>query len=137
MDWVLDLNTTAGRASAYDCMLMTYWVTMRMVGHSSVVREGKGDRDAEPVHFWKEHNSECYTMHQKIDIIVATLGFSFHSVDRRALECAQARARDSMSGPMDAGVPVGVQNVAAPQHASMASCPSVSPRWGTSPPGHV
>ena len=52
-DWVLDPGNTAGRAFAYDRMLMTYWVTMRMVGHSSVVREAKGDGDPEPIHFWK------------------------------------------------------------------------------------
>ena len=50
-NWVMDPSNNAGRASTYDHMLMTYWVTMRMVGHSSVVREAKGDGDTEPVHF--------------------------------------------------------------------------------------
>ena len=105
-DRVLDPGNTARRASTYVCILMTYWVTMQMVGHSSVVHEAKRYGDAEPVHFWKEHKSECHTMHQKIDIIAAKLGFLFHPVDRRVLECARPRARDIRSRPVDAGVPV-------------------------------
>ena len=56
--WVLELGTTAGRASAYDYMLMIYWVTK-----SSVARESKCEGDEEPVKFWKEHYSECHPMH--------------------------------------------------------------------------
>ena len=81
-DWVLDLGNTTGRTSTYDHILMTYWVTMCMVGHSTVMQKAKGEGDVELVPFWKEHNSECHTMHQKIDILAARLGFPFHPVDR-------------------------------------------------------
>ena len=46
VDWVLDPGNTAGRASAYDHMLMTYWVTLRMVGHSLAMQEAKVEGDA-------------------------------------------------------------------------------------------
>ena len=62
-DWVLDPGTMVGRASSYDHFLMLYWVTMRLVGHSSMVRESKCEGDEEPVKFWKEHYSECHPMH--------------------------------------------------------------------------
>ena len=81
-EWVLDPGNTVGRASAYDHMLMNYWVTICMVGHSSAMQEAKREADTEPVPFWKDHNSECHTMHQKIDILAARLGFPFHLVDR-------------------------------------------------------
>ena len=77
-DWVLDPGTTIGKASAYDCLLMIYWVTMRLVGRSSVAREAKCEGDEESVKVWKEHNSECHLMHQKIDVIVAKLGCPFY-----------------------------------------------------------
>ena len=51
---------------------------MRLVGHSSVVREAKCEGDEELVEVWKEHNSECHLMHQKIDVIVAKLGCPFY-----------------------------------------------------------
>ena len=80
--WVLDLGNTAGRASAYDRMFMTYWVTVRLVGHSAAMREAKQAGYLEPVPFWKEHNVECHTMHHKLDVLAARLGFPFHLVDR-------------------------------------------------------
>ena len=50
-EWVLDPGNTASRALAYDCMLMTYWVTVRLVGHSAAMQEAKRDGDSEPVPF--------------------------------------------------------------------------------------
>ena len=50
-EWVLNLGNTAGHTSAYDRMLITYWLTMRLMGHSSVVHEVKGEGDVETVHF--------------------------------------------------------------------------------------
>ena len=82
VDWVLDLGTTVGKALAYDCLLMIYWVTMRLVGHSSVAREAKCEGDEEPVKVWKEHNNECHLMHQKIDFIAAKLGIPFYPAGR-------------------------------------------------------
>ena len=34
-DWVLDPGTMESRASTYDHLLMIYWVTTHLVGHSS------------------------------------------------------------------------------------------------------
>ena len=46
VDWVLDPGNTVGHASTYDHMLMTYWVTMSMVGHSLAMQEAKVEGDA-------------------------------------------------------------------------------------------
>ena len=78
------------------------------------MQEAKRDGDTEPVPFWKEHNSECHTMHQKIDIIAAKLGFPFHLVDGRALECTWPWEKESWSRPMCVGVSVGVHNEFSP-----------------------
>ena len=48
-DWILNLGSTVGRASAYDHLLMLYWVNMCLVGHSSIAREAKYEGDVEPV----------------------------------------------------------------------------------------
>ena len=48
-NWVLDLGTMVGRASAYDHLLMIYWVNMCLVGHSSVMKEAKCEGDEELV----------------------------------------------------------------------------------------
>ena len=37
-EWVLDLGTTAGRASSYDQMMMVYWVMKNLMAH--VTMEG-------------------------------------------------------------------------------------------------
>ena len=87
--------------------------------------------------FWKEHNSECHTMHQKIDILAATLGFPFHPVDQWALEYVQPQARDNRSDPVEAGVPVGFLNTAVPLQAITGSSPSMAPPWEYSPPGRI
>ena len=89
VEWVLDPGNTAGRASTYDRMLMIYLVIIRLVGHSAAMREEKQAGDLEPVPFWKEHNVECHTMHHKLDVLVARLGFPFHLVDHRAMEIAR------------------------------------------------
>ena len=34
-NWVLDPGTMESRASTYDHLLMIYWVTTHLVGHSS------------------------------------------------------------------------------------------------------
>ena len=47
-DWVVDLGTTTGRESAYDHMLMIYWVNMNLLSHSLVSREAKHEGDEEP-----------------------------------------------------------------------------------------
>ena len=36
VDWILDPVSTAGRATAYDHLLMQYWVNMKLVGHSYI-----------------------------------------------------------------------------------------------------
>ena len=51
VEWVLDPGNTAGRASAYDRMLLTYWVTIRLVRHSATLREAKQEGDEEPIPF--------------------------------------------------------------------------------------
>ena len=48
---VLNPENTTGRASSYDHMLMTYWVTMCLVGHSSAMQESKREGDTEVVPF--------------------------------------------------------------------------------------
>ena len=55
-DWVLDPGSTAGRAAAYDHLLMQYWVNMKMVGHSYMEREAKMVGDEEPMREWKQYN---------------------------------------------------------------------------------
>ena len=40
-EWVLDPRTTTGRMATYDCLLMQYWVNMKIVGHSYMEREAK------------------------------------------------------------------------------------------------
>ena len=112
-------------------------MTVHLVGHSSVMQEAKREGDTELMPFWKEHNNECHTMHQKIDILAARLGFPFHPVDRRALEFARPRARDNRSGPAEVGVLVSSLNTAGSQQAVVALPTSVAPRWGPSPPGRV
>ena len=62
-DWVLDPGSTAGRTTAYDCLLMQYWVNMKIVGHSYTEREAKMAGDEEPVREWKQHNGECHLIH--------------------------------------------------------------------------
>ena len=63
VDWVLDPGSTVGRAAAYDCLLMQYWVNMKMVGHSYIEHEAKQEGDEEPVKAWKSHNDECHLIH--------------------------------------------------------------------------
>ena len=48
-DWVLDPDTTMGRATAYDRLLMQYWFNMKMVGHSYMEHEAKQVGDEEPI----------------------------------------------------------------------------------------
>ena len=67
--WVVDLGTTVGRALAYDCLLMIYWVNMNLVGHSSVSMEAKHEGDEDSVKAWKKHNGDCHLMHRKIDVM--------------------------------------------------------------------
>ena len=62
-DWVLDPGSTAGHAAAYDCLLMQYWVNMKLVGHSYMEREATMARDEEPVREWKYHYGECRLIH--------------------------------------------------------------------------
>ena len=50
-EWVLDPGNMVGRASVYDCMIMTYWVMVLLVGHSSAMQEAKRDGDMELVPF--------------------------------------------------------------------------------------
>ena len=50
-EWILDPGNTAGHASAYDCMLMMYWVTDYLVGNSTAMQEAKRDDDSEPMPF--------------------------------------------------------------------------------------
>ena len=112
------------------------------------MQEAKRDGDMKQVPFWKEHNSEYHTMHQKIDILAAQLGFPFHLVDRRALEFAWPRVRDNRGGLAKDGGPVSFPNMVGSQQA-MAACTTGSqqvvaafslaivPRWGPSPPSRV
>ena len=77
-DWVVDLGTTASRESAYDHMLMIYWVNMNLVSHSLVSREAKREGDEETTRAWKEHNDDCHLMHRKIDVMAAHMGIPFY-----------------------------------------------------------
>ena len=63
------------------------------MGYSSVVREAKCEGDEELVKVWKEHNSECHLMHQKIDVIAAKLGIPFYPVGRRQRSMLDHRRR--------------------------------------------
>ena len=76
-DWVFDPRNTAGRASAYDHMLMTYWVTMHMVGHSSAMKEAKGEGDAKLVPFWKEHKVSGTLCTRKLTSLQPSWDFLF------------------------------------------------------------
>ena len=91
-DWVLDPGSTAGRAAAYDRLLMQYWVNMKLVGHSFMEREAKSTGDEEPVRAWKLHNGECHLIHQKIDILASRLGVSFYAAGKAPGERARPRA---------------------------------------------
>ena len=62
-DWVLETGSTAGRAAAYDCLLMQYWVNMKLVGHSYIEWEAKMVGDKDLVREWKHHNGECHLIH--------------------------------------------------------------------------
>ena len=147
-DWVLDLGNTTGRASAYDRMLMMYWVTVHLVEHSTAIHEAKRDGDSKPVPFWKEHNSECHTMHQKLDVLAAHLGFPFYPVDRRAMEIARPWERTIRSDMTDEGGPVEARNTAGPlnstsalvsgsQHPDAGSPSAAIPRWSSLPSGRI
>ena len=101
--WVSDPGSTAGRALAYDRMVMIYWVLMNLVSQvnlkSMAIIEGKmavmlakkeGDEDL--VKSWKEHNEECKNildevealsmdcrlMHRKVDQIASCLGIALY-----------------------------------------------------------
>ena len=103
-EWVLDPGSTAGRASVYDQMLLTYWVTVCLAGHSASLREAKQEGDGEPIPFWKEHNAEYHTMHHKLDVLVAHLGFPSHLADRRAMETARPQEKIGRCVQEDPGV---------------------------------
>ena len=146
--WVFDLGNTVGRASAYDRMLMMYWVTVRLVGHSAALQEAKRVGDLEPVPFWKEHNVEFHTMHHKIDVLAARLGFPFHSVDSRAMATARPRERIIRSGKEDEGGPKEAWNSAGPmfsssvlvsgsQQPTVGSPSAAFPRWSSLPSGRI
>ena len=81
-DWVLDPGSTTGRVVAYDRLLMQYWVSMKMVGHSYMEKEAKVAGDEEIVREWKHHNGECHLIHQKVDVIVSRLGVSFFAMGK-------------------------------------------------------
>ena len=49
VDWVVDLGTMTGRESAYDHMLMIYWVNMNLLSHSLVSREAKHEGDDDSI----------------------------------------------------------------------------------------
>ena len=112
------------------------------------MQEAKRDGDSEPVPFWKEHNAECHTMHEKLDILAARLGFSFHLVDRRAMEIARPPEHIIHSGVEDEGGTVGAQNSAGPMNSTsvLASSsqqladgsPSATiPCWSSLPSGRM
>ena len=90
-DQVLDPGSTAGRAVAYDHLLIQYWVNMKLVGHSFMEREVKSAGDEEPVRAWKHHNGECHLIHQKVDILASRLGISFYAVGKVPKETARPR----------------------------------------------
>ena len=90
-DWVLDPGSTAGRATAYDRLLMQYWVNMKLVDHSFTDQEADTVGDEEPVRAWKQHNGECHLIHQKVDILTSHLGISFFAVGKAPDEMAWMR----------------------------------------------
>ena len=53
-EWVMNSGTNTGRASAYDEMLMVYWVLKNLMVHVAIDGEAKGQGDQEPVRDWKE-----------------------------------------------------------------------------------
>lgn len=70
-EWVMDAGTTAGRLSAYDKMITTFWVTKSLLAHVLMERAHTAAGDAEPACAWKSHYHDCKLMHQKIDLIAA------------------------------------------------------------------
>ena len=72
-----------------------------------MVRESKSEGDEELVKVWKEHNSECHLMHQKIDVIIAKLGIPFYPARRGPTEYARPRAKGSRCGKILDGERVG------------------------------
>ena len=76
---MLDPENIAGRATAYDRLLMLYWVNMKLIAYSSLRATTKWEGDGEPVRVWKEHNSYCRLMHRKIDLMDTKMGIQlFH-----------------------------------------------------------
>ena len=113
-DWVLDPGSTAGRAIAYDYLLMQYWVNMKLVGHSYAEREVKMAGDEEPVREWKQYKGECHLMHQKMDILASRLGISFFAAGKDSDEVARPREYCGQCGKKK-------QRILSPAEASLAS----------------
>jgi len=87
-EWVMDPGSTAGRASAYDRMVMLYWVTKNLLAHAIMTNMAKAEGDEEPVRAWKDHNAESRLMHRKIDAIANKLGLTFYDPRREMAEQA-------------------------------------------------
>jgi len=85
-DWVVDPGTTAGRATAYDRMVMLYWVTKNLLAHAIMTNMVKAQGDEEPVRAWKDHNVDSRLMHLKIDAIAKKIGLTFFDPRRGAEE---------------------------------------------------
>ena len=130
-DWVLDPGSTAGRAAAYDRLLMQYWVNMKLVGHSYMEREAKMAGDEESVREWKHHNGECHLMHQKVHVIASRLGVSFFVAGKGLDEVARPRDSFDKCGKKQRRIlspSPSIQNptgaVPAPAHPIMSCLPS-------------
>ena len=126
-DWVLDPGSTAGRASAYDRMILTYWVTVRLVGLSASIQNAKQEGDEVPIPAWKEHHGECHTMHHKLDVLAARLGFPFHPADRRALEIARPREKSERCAQERPGTAATVRPPTGPRSPQPPTLPGMQP----------
>lgn len=85
-DWVVDLGTMVGRATAYDWMIMTYWVTKNLLTHTIMTNLNKAQGDEEPALAWKDHNVSSRLMHLKIDVITKKIGLTFFDPRRGVAE---------------------------------------------------
>ena len=97
-EWVVDPGSTAGRAAAYDRLLMQYWVNMNLVGHSFMEWEANSAEEKEPVRVWKHHNGECHLIHQKVDILASRLGISFYAAVKAPEKTARPREYCDLCG---------------------------------------
>lgn len=82
----MDPGTTAGRATAYDRMVMLYWVTKNLLAHAIMTNMAKAQGDEERVRARKEHNADSRLMHLKIDAIAKKIGLTFFNPRRGAVE---------------------------------------------------